>query len=39
MPCDIELVTTSGPWALYRKLPDTCSHAAQLAREGHAGSP
>jgi hypothetical protein len=23
-PCEIELVTTSGPWALYRKLPATC---------------
>ncbi len=39
MPCDIELVTTSGPWALYRKLPGTCHRVAAPVQPGATGGP
>lgn len=31
LPCEIELVRTAGPWALYRRLPGSCPVPLQAA--------
>ena len=42
VPCRVEMVTTSGPWALYRRLPGTCNgngrqEAPQASQRSGAG--